>query len=431
MERQLSDLLGINNSFSVKGGEIGTWTDTQTGLSYSGRKRKATDVAVSSQVGQQKDLSRNPSPTNPTTTTPTSPIIAGGNTQLTTQNPTIDLKQFETNDPLRKFNLALMDMLKKAQTGETAMSQEKAQLKREAYRSGQEVFTGDESKMTPEAKMATLNRNVEMFNPSIEAATTKIKQLKDITDLMKTTYGEDFYKMLPATEEDAQTFKLALQAGMTLPADILEKYKKFFTTEDFASWAEANKKGETSYQPPNSYQEWALAGGEAGTGKTYAEFIQTQKTPTAAQETTALYANRLEQAESIFNQLEKYVSGLSTFDLYAQKKLPNWARSSEYQSLDQAQRNFVNATLRRESGAVISPQEFENAEKQYFPQPGDTANTLKQKKLNRQQIIAGFISGSGNAYTPSEYLSGQDNIINKSDGTQWQQNADGSYTRIK
>ncbi len=39
--------------------------------------------------------------------------------------------------------------------------------------------------------------------------------------------------------------------------------------------------------------------------------------------------------------------------------------------LEQAERNFVNAVLRRESGAAISPEEFVSAEKQYFAQRGD------------------------------------------------------------
>jgi hypothetical protein len=39
------------------------------------------------------------------------------------------------------------------------------------------------------------------------------------------------------------------------------------------------------------------------------------------------------------------------------------------QSQKQAEQNFINAILRKESGAAISPSEYKNAEKQYFPQP--------------------------------------------------------------
>jgi ElaB/YqjD/DUF883 family membrane-anchored ribosome-binding protein len=231
--------------------KIGTWINPATGEGYSGAKRSPYDVPADPTTGAKlptvSNVNSGATPAvQPIPVVPTSNqnVQTGGQTS-TTGNTGVDLNQFDNNDPLRKFNLAILDMLKKAQAGETAMSQEQAQLKREAYRSGQEVFSGQDALMSPDAKMATLNRNVEMFNPSIQAATTKINQLRDITDLMKTTYGEDFSKMLPVSEEDAQTFKLALQAGMTLPADILEKYKKFFTTEDFSAWAEANKKGTT------------------------------------------------------------------------------------------------------------------------------------------------------------------------------------------
>ena len=72
--------------------------------------------------------------------------------------------------------------------------------------------------------------------------------------------------------------------------------------------------------------------------------------------------------------------------------------SGDYGSFNQAQRDFINAQLRRESGAVISPSEFENAEKQYFPVPGDDEQRLKQKRINRETAVNSMISSSGAAY---------------------------------
>ena len=57
------------------------------------------------------------------------------------------------------------------------------------------------------------------------------------------------------------------------------------------------------------------------------------------------------------------------------------------QVFEQAQRNFINAVLRRESGAVISESEFANARRQYFPQPGDGPEVLANKARNRQVVI--------------------------------------------
>ena len=61
--------------------------------------------------------------------------------------------------------------------------------------------------------------------------------------------------------------------------------------------------------------------------------------------------------------------------------------SDTNQKAEQAQRNFVNAILRQESGAVISPVEFENAKKQYFPSVGDSEEVKKQKAENRRVAI--------------------------------------------
>lgn len=75
--------------------------------------------------------------------------------------------------------------------------------------------------------------------------------------------------------------------------------------------------------------------------------------------------------------------------------LGNYARTPEFQRFDQARRDFVNAILRRESGAVISEEEFDNANKQYFPMPGDGPEVIAQKRRNRETAIEGLRVGSG------------------------------------
>lgn len=68
--------------------------------------------------------------------------------------------------------------------------------------------------------------------------------------------------------------------------------------------------------------------------------------------------------------------------------LTNWTQSGNQQKVEQAQRDFVNAALRVESGAAISQSEFDNAKKQYFPQPGDSKAVIEQKRKNRETEIA-------------------------------------------
>lgn len=116
------------------------------------------------------------------------------------------------------------------------------------------------------------------------------------------------------------------------------------------------------------------------------------KEPTAGQFAAAAYGRRMQQAEDVFDSLKekKYDRTATTerlFDL-----LPSEVKSSERLSQDQAERNFVNAILRRESGAAISKTEFKNAEQQYFDRPGDSADVRAQKKANRDQAIASMLA---------------------------------------
>jgi len=82
----------------------------------------------------------------------------------------------------------------------------------------------------------------------------------------------------------------------------------------------------------------------------------------------------------------------------AMNVLPSWAGgpNAEQQQVEQARRNFITAILRKESGAVISPQEFYAEEKKYFPQLGDEAPVIQQKRAAREIAIRAMDVQSGN-----------------------------------
>lgn len=110
------------------------------------------------------------------------------------------------------------------------------------------------------------------------------------------------------------------------------------------------------------------------------------KAQTVAQSTANGYADRLLSASRIFDQIEGNFTGNLAYGNF----LPNQLQSPERQQFEQAKRNFINAVLRRESGASILPSEYASAEQQYFAQPGDDAATLKQKTENRNTVINNF-----------------------------------------
>jgi hypothetical protein len=78
----------------------------------------------------------------------------------------------------------------------------------------------------------------------------------------------------------------------------------------------------------------------------------------------------------------------------------NFLIGKERQQYEQAKRDFINAQLRRESGAAIAPSEFENADKQYFPVPGDKPDVIAQKAANRRAAIEAMGREGGPAFKP-------------------------------
>lgn len=121
---------------------------------------------------------------------------------------------------------------------------------------------------------------------------------------------------------------------------------------------------------------------------------------TESQGRANLFGSRAQEADAILTGLEKNISVGGLAAKQALQDMPviggpigvagNALLSNDQQRVEQAQRNFVNAVLRVESGAVISPSEFENAKRQYFPQPGDGAAVIEQKRQNRQTAIQGL-----------------------------------------
>lgn len=117
-----------------------------------------------------------------------------------------------------------------------------------------------------------------------------------------------------------------------------------------------------------------------------------------AQVLSATYGKRLQQAEDVFADLEKQGYDRTSRKESLLNMLPGEFASEPLRRQSQAERNFINAILRRESGAAIAKSEFESAERQYFPRPGDTPEVLAQKRANRQQSIEGMKLGAGRAW---------------------------------
>jgi len=139
------------------------------------------------------------------------------------------------------------------------------------------------------------------------------------------------------------------------------------------------------------------------------------KAPDVNERAAGGFADRLNNSGVLIDELEN--AGTDRWD-QVKSMVPvigNDLVSEDYQKLDQAKRDFVNAVLRRESGAVISQEEFDNANRQYFPQPGDTPATIKQKARNRALVIESMTRDAG----PTYKRSGAKAAGKTSGGVQW------------
>lgn len=78
--------------------------------------------------------------------------------------------------------------------------------------------------------------------------------------------------------------------------------------------------------------------------------------------------------------------------------LANFAASPEEQSFARAAERFIRAKLRLESGAVIGAEEAKNEYRAFFPMPGDSERTLREKSLARYRTLRTLGQTAGRAY---------------------------------
>lgn len=140
--------------------------------------------------------------------------------------------------------------------------------------------------------------------------------------------------------------------------------------------------------------------------------------PTEQQANAYTFSTRMEKADKTLNDLEGKYSPLAisaktsaiTSNIPGAQTVINARMSPESQKAEQAQRDFVNAVLRRESGSAISQGEFDNARIQYFPQAGDSPEVKAQKAQNRKTAIEGISKAAGSMNKPT-----QSNVVNFED----------------
>jgi hypothetical protein len=114
------------------------------------------------------------------------------------------------------------------------------------------------------------------------------------------------------------------------------------------------------------------------------------------------FANRMIEATQTFENVTSGGYDPANIQDFAAGKLPLSLRATATSDAGQqylaAKMNFITAVLRKESGAAISATEFETEDMKYFPQPGESAATIEQKRLARKTAIDAMKAQSGGAF---------------------------------
>lgn len=120
-----------------------------------------------------------------------------------------------------------------------------------------------------------------------------------------------------------------------------------------------------------------------------------------SQANSLMYGKRMQTSNKILENLES--KGVTRGSLLSKLPVvgssigntPFVGNNEDQRKYEQAKLNFINAVLRKESGASIADSELDRAEKQYFPQIGDSEAVIKQKAANRRQVTNTMLSNVG------------------------------------
>lgn len=135
---------------------------------------------------------------------------------------------------------------------------------------------------------------------------------------------------------------------------------------------------------------------------------------TEGQSKDTVYATRAEGAlplidqfgAALTNPLERAVEGDPT-------GLARGLQSPEFQQAQQAGKEFLQAILRKDTGAAITPQETAEYGSVYLPVPGDSPAVLEQKRVSRSRALEAIKAG-----LPPAAILAQEQALNASGSTQ-------------
>lgn len=151
---------------------------------------------------------------------------------------------------------------------------------------------------------------------------------------------------------------------------------------------------------PGTFQDWEASkkGGmslqvDPATGAVTFQQGQNIKPLTEGQSKDTVFSTR---AAGALPLIDKYGDALTSLGQEALSGIPilgNYLRSDEHQQAEQAGKEFLQAILRKDTGAAITPAETSEYGTVYLPRPGDSDAVLAQKKQSRERALKAIEAG--------------------------------------
>jgi hypothetical protein len=211
-----------------------------------------------------------------------------------------------------------------------------------------------------------------------------------------------------AAKDQVTAAETAKQHGIenVLKQAEFEQKKKHEGVQESQSWATINKptiqatdEGLFSVDPRKPTMAVPI------TGPTGEPLVKPAKALSETQSVSTGFAMRMRDARATIDQLEEDKSVDPTGQLVAHAGGKGWvgtpanyavgAMNPQAQVYQQAQRNWVTANLRKESGAAIPPAEMQQELEKWFPVPGDRPEVVASKRASREVAEKAMIINAG------------------------------------
>jgi hypothetical protein len=151
---------------------------------------------------------------------------------------------------------------------------------------------------------------------------------------------------------------------------------------------------------PGTFQDWEASkkGGmsltvDPATGQVSFQQGANIKPLTEGQSKDTVFATR---AEGALPLIDKFGDALTSLPETMGAQVPgvgNYMKSPEFQQAEQAGKEFLQAILRKDTGAAITPAETAEYGTVYLPRPGDSPALLAQKKASRTRALEAIKAG--------------------------------------